>query len=135
MKIIEKTYVIIFLFVIFASEKLYMSLTTTRNNHFIVEFIFLFLAGILLGFDKQILLNKRIYFNKWRFLYTFVPVLLVAAIAFIDFLMYLGIFLPLPEFTIAIRFNIAYKQICLVLLGYFLITSFSFKEKQPESAG
>jgi hypothetical protein len=126
MKKVEIYYVILYLLVIFIFEKIYNTISSSQDSHYIIEFVALFLVGLLLGFDKQLLFSKKIHFNKSRFFLAFVPIFLILSIIFcVDLIAYLNINVKYPNLILTLRNIIIYKQVGFVLLGYFLSTSFT----------
>lgn len=116
----EILYVPIYLIVIYLFESFLKF--EDKNLHFIVEFICLFLTGIFIGIDKEFLTNQisKIGFDKVRFILTFVPLSVFLLILIGNYFVQNT---KLPYFLVRLQGIIMYKQVGMVLVGYFLTSS------------
>lgn len=125
----EVLYVPIYIVLIYLFEKLFYF--KDRNLHYIVEFLCLFIAGVLIGLDKDLFNNKfkEVKFDKVKFLITFVPLFVFLFVLIgIDFLAFFGFGnIKLPNFIVILQGIIMYKQVGMVLLGYFLSSNVKYE--------
>lgn len=127
----EVFYVPVFLVLVYVLVSLFYSYN--GNSHFILEFICLFITGIFIGIEKNIVHGPkwRISFNLKRLLLTFVPLVIVMIIVFgMSIINFLGIeSINLPYIFMILESNIIYKQVGVVLLGYFLTSNITYQIK------
>ncbi len=95
-------YVPIYIVLIYLFERLFYF--KDRNLHYIVEFLCLFIAGVLIGLNKDLLNNKskNVKFDKVRFLITFIPLFVVLFVLIgLNFLVFIGFDnIMLPNFIV-----------------------------------
>lgn len=129
----EVLYVPVFLIFIYFLEIFFISDNKDRSLHYSLEFLCLFLTGIFIGLENKIVIGCKwkIAFNIKRFVITFLPISLILLISFcISIGSLLGIEdIKLPHFIIPLVTTVMYKQVGMVLLGYFITSSLTFHIK------
>ena len=102
--------------------------------HYVVEFISLFITGLLIGIDKRTVCNhkRKIILDKERLMMTFVPLIFILFIIFgANFIGLSGAKnILLYSFLNTLTGIIMYKQVGMVLLGYFITSSMKFSCKE-----